>query len=392
MVALGAECDLLRPLVAGRPFLEAEVLWAVRHELALSLDDVLARRTRLAQELPDRGAAIAPRVAQIMAGDLDWGEARQPPGGRDLPGRGAPRVLGAHPPVRPVRPTARSTTARLTRRRHRPVTGRRHGAGHGSGELQRAFFDAIYTYRIPVGLAAGVFAVGAALVAWRLGWFGAARRHPARAGILLVIGLAIALPLGYYVASPLWIRTELIEPEPVASRRRPRRRSRRPLEPTSRRRPSRRRPRSDVSASATPSTRPRSSRAVSPAASFHGTDDFHFGRGTATIIETAPGAYTLRLEAFSVRNGPDLFVYLSPSAHDYVKGAVEVGASQGDRWRLRVRRCRGYGPGRFRQRDHLVQAVLAPVRGGSAGGHLTLKKYAKVRYWQRFLKRVPSRP
>ena len=75
--ARAPSCDLLRPLVAGRPFLEAEVLWAVRHELALSLDDVLARRTRLAQELPDRGAAIAPRVAQIMGGELDWGDARQ---------------------------------------------------------------------------------------------------------------------------------------------------------------------------------------------------------------------------------------------------------------------------------------------------------------------------
>ena len=45
--------------------------------MALSVDDVLARRTRLAQELPDRGAAIAPRVAAILAGDLGWGEARQ---------------------------------------------------------------------------------------------------------------------------------------------------------------------------------------------------------------------------------------------------------------------------------------------------------------------------
>ena len=35
VVALGAELDLVRPLVAGRPFLEAEVAWAVRHELAL---------------------------------------------------------------------------------------------------------------------------------------------------------------------------------------------------------------------------------------------------------------------------------------------------------------------------------------------------------------------
>ena len=77
VVALGAELDLLRPLVAGRFFLEAEVAWAVRHELALSLDDVLARRTRLAQELPDRGAAIAPRVAQILGAELGWGESRQ---------------------------------------------------------------------------------------------------------------------------------------------------------------------------------------------------------------------------------------------------------------------------------------------------------------------------
>jgi glycerol-3-phosphate dehydrogenase len=77
VVALGAELGLVRPLVPGRPFLEAEVAWAARHELALSLDDVLSRRTRLAQELPDRGAAVAPRVARILGADLDWDERRQ---------------------------------------------------------------------------------------------------------------------------------------------------------------------------------------------------------------------------------------------------------------------------------------------------------------------------
>jgi glycerol-3-phosphate dehydrogenase len=41
VVGLGGELGLLRPLVPGRPFLEAEVAWAVRHELALSVDDVL---------------------------------------------------------------------------------------------------------------------------------------------------------------------------------------------------------------------------------------------------------------------------------------------------------------------------------------------------------------
>ena len=77
VVALGAELGLMHPLVPGRFFLEAEVLWAARYELALSLDDVLARRTRLAQELPDRGAAIAPRVAAILGSELGWGDARR---------------------------------------------------------------------------------------------------------------------------------------------------------------------------------------------------------------------------------------------------------------------------------------------------------------------------
>jgi hypothetical protein len=58
---------------------------------------------------------------------------------------------------------------------------------------------------------------------------------------------------------------------------------------------------------------------------FSGTDDFHFGRGTATIIELEPGRYHLRLEEFSVRNGPDLFVYLSPDADGYDEDALELG-------------------------------------------------------------------
>ena len=58
---------------------------------------------------------------------------------------------------------------------------------------------------------------------------------------------------------------------------------------------------------------------------FSGTDDFHYGSGTASIIETAPGVHILRLEDFSVRNGPDLFVYLSPDADGYVDTALELG-------------------------------------------------------------------
>ena len=57
-----------------------------------------------------------------------------------------------------------------------------------------------------------------------------------------------------------------------------------------------------------------------------GADDFHFAEGRALIIETAPGAYTLRVEDFSVRNGPDLFVYVSPDPLGYSPEAVKLGA------------------------------------------------------------------
>jgi len=77
VLALGRELDLVRPLGPGIEQLEAEVVWAARRELATTIDDVLARRMRLVQELPDRGAAIAPRVAEILGRELGWDATRQ---------------------------------------------------------------------------------------------------------------------------------------------------------------------------------------------------------------------------------------------------------------------------------------------------------------------------
>jgi glycerol-3-phosphate dehydrogenase len=60
------------PLVAGLPHLRAEAVYAVREEMALSLDDVLTRRTRA--RLVDRAAALAaaPGVATLLATELGW--------------------------------------------------------------------------------------------------------------------------------------------------------------------------------------------------------------------------------------------------------------------------------------------------------------------------------
>jgi glycerol-3-phosphate dehydrogenase len=72
VAALGAKEDLLAPLGPGIDHIEAEVAWAARHEHAMSIDDVLSRRMRLAQELPDRGGAVAARVAQLLGDELGW--------------------------------------------------------------------------------------------------------------------------------------------------------------------------------------------------------------------------------------------------------------------------------------------------------------------------------
>lgn len=63
---------LAAPLHPAHPAIEAEVLQAVRRELAVRVEDVLARRLHLAWETPDRGLAAAPRVADLLAGELDW--------------------------------------------------------------------------------------------------------------------------------------------------------------------------------------------------------------------------------------------------------------------------------------------------------------------------------
>ncbi len=74
VVELGIATDTLRRIGPGIEQLEAEVVWAARRELALGLEDVLARRTRLAQELPDRGASVIERVSQLLGLELGWSE------------------------------------------------------------------------------------------------------------------------------------------------------------------------------------------------------------------------------------------------------------------------------------------------------------------------------
>jgi len=63
---------LAEPIVAGQDAVKAEVIFAVRHEMARSLCDVLARRTHVALLDPDQARSAAPAVAALMARELSW--------------------------------------------------------------------------------------------------------------------------------------------------------------------------------------------------------------------------------------------------------------------------------------------------------------------------------
>jgi glycerol-3-phosphate dehydrogenase len=72
--------ELAQPIIPGLPDLLAEAPFSVRHEQALTVGDVLLRRTRLgllaARELAAPDGEVVRRVAQAMAAERGWDERR----------------------------------------------------------------------------------------------------------------------------------------------------------------------------------------------------------------------------------------------------------------------------------------------------------------------------
>jgi glycerol-3-phosphate dehydrogenase len=72
--------ELAQPIVAGLPDLLAEAPYAIRHEQAGTVGDVLLRRTRLGllagRELGENGGVAPARVARALAPELGWDDER----------------------------------------------------------------------------------------------------------------------------------------------------------------------------------------------------------------------------------------------------------------------------------------------------------------------------
>eukprot|EP00656_Telonema_subtile_P020946 TRINITY_DN2199_c0_g2_i4.p1 TRINITY_DN2199_c0_g2~~TRINITY_DN2199_c0_g2_i4.p1 ORF type:complete len:599 (-),score=156.63 TRINITY_DN2199_c0_g2_i4:261-2057(-) len=63
-------------LVANYPYIEAEVTYVCRHEMACTAEDIIARRTRLAFLNVAAARTATPRVIDIMAQELGWDDQR----------------------------------------------------------------------------------------------------------------------------------------------------------------------------------------------------------------------------------------------------------------------------------------------------------------------------
>ncbi len=72
LALVAARPELAEPMPGAEAYLQAEVVYAVTHEGARHLDDVLTRRTRISIETFDRGTGTARRAAELMGAVLDW--------------------------------------------------------------------------------------------------------------------------------------------------------------------------------------------------------------------------------------------------------------------------------------------------------------------------------
>ncbi len=232
------------------------------------------------------------------------------------------------------------------------------------GDLERLIAD-LYPYRWPLTVGFVVAVAVAAWFAYGRGLHLPLLRHKLATGAAAIVLLAVAIPAGNYLLSPLWERSYVNEPSPIAAASAdaaqpqagsdaaptpvPTSGSAAAIESPSGAplTPGAAVPTAAVGEPATateaptgdaPSDAPGASPAPAdptPSASFEphivrrgqvtGADSFHFGEGTALLIEISPGRYSLRFEEFSVQNGPDLFVYLSPGEDGYQDGAINLG-------------------------------------------------------------------
>lgn len=163
------------------------------------------------------------------------------------------------------------------------------------GDLERLVAQ-LWPFRVPIAIVAIILLTVFAYVAWRRGWFTAARAHPRTSIVAIVLVVVIVGPLAWVLGSPLITRTRVVEETPVAQ------------------------------VASAGGAAEETAAGIIATGEWSGADDFHFGSGKASLVEGADGGLLLSLEDFSVLNGPDLFVYVSDDPAGWNEAAVNLGA------------------------------------------------------------------
>ena len=73
----GDDPSLSEKLVNGYDYTKAEVVWAIRNEMAVTIEDVLARRIRLLFLDADAAIKAAAAVADIFQREAGWSNERK---------------------------------------------------------------------------------------------------------------------------------------------------------------------------------------------------------------------------------------------------------------------------------------------------------------------------
>jgi hypothetical protein len=175
------------------------------------------------------------------------------------------------------------------------------------GEIEKLIADHLYPYRYPISLVLVVGFAGATYVAVRLGVHEFLWRHRIATAVVGTPLLIVAAVAGDYLVSPLWERSFLEEASPVEAAAAP---------ATSG---------GVAPGSSAGGTAGAAAAQVRRTGAFKGADSFHFAEGKALLIETAPGKWVLRFEDFSVRSGPDLYVYLGRGGVERVDETLNLG-------------------------------------------------------------------
>jgi glycerol-3-phosphate dehydrogenase len=68
----GEDAALARPILAGHPAIQAEIVYSVRYEMAVTIEDVLARRLGIQLYSWRDAIEAAPVVGRVMAKQLGW--------------------------------------------------------------------------------------------------------------------------------------------------------------------------------------------------------------------------------------------------------------------------------------------------------------------------------